>query len=263
VSRLLKISILLNLVLIAYLIVILQRSRTTRVEVAPPAVKENAGAESRLVPTVTATALESKTFNWSQIESANYRTYIANLRGIGCPERTIRDIITADVDTIYAERREELRHRQQAQSKSALAESLSRRSLDSGLEELADEEKQLLKILLEPGSDVPTIPERVARLRIERMRQAPVSMPLVIQNVDLAELNLNEDQVTLITQLRENFVKEIGGYNQDPNDPAYRERWQKAQVESDELLHAMLGNRAYQDYQLLVPGKSPPVTSQP
>jgi hypothetical protein len=260
---LLKISILLNLALIGYVMVILQRSRTTRVEVVSPAAKENTAAESSLTA-VTATVLESKTFNWSQVESADYRTYIANLRGIGCPERTIRDIITADVDSMYAERREELRHRQQAQSKGALAESLSRRSLDSGLKELADEENRLLKILLEPeGSDMPTIPERVAKLRIERMRQKPVSMPLAMENVDLAELNLNEDQLRLVTQLRDNFVKEIGGYNQDPNDPAYRERWQKAQAQSDEVLHAMLGNRAYQDYQLLVPGKSTPAATQP
>jgi hypothetical protein len=81
-------------------------------------------------------------------------------------------------------------------------------------------------------------------------------MPLALENVDLAQLNLSEDQTRLITALRENFVNGIGGYNQDPNDPAYRERWQKAQAESDEVLHAMLGNRAYQDYQLLIPGTS-------
>src|SRR5437868_6638046 len=31
-------------------------------------------------------------FHWSQIESSDYRAYIANLRAIGCPEPTIRDI---------------------------------------------------------------------------------------------------------------------------------------------------------------------------
>ena len=33
-------------------------------------------------------------FHWAQIESEDYKTYIARLRSIGCPEPTIRDIIS-------------------------------------------------------------------------------------------------------------------------------------------------------------------------
>ena len=36
---------------------------------------------------------------------ADYPTYIANLRDIGCPEQTIRDIIIADVNALYSRRR--------------------------------------------------------------------------------------------------------------------------------------------------------------
>ena len=48
-----------------------------------------------------------ESFSWSQVESGDYRTYIANLRTIGCPEPTIRDIISADVGNLYARRRAE------------------------------------------------------------------------------------------------------------------------------------------------------------
>jgi hypothetical protein len=48
-------------------------------------------------------------FHWSQLESADYREYIANLRGIGCPEPTIRDIILTDVMKLYAGRRGQVR----------------------------------------------------------------------------------------------------------------------------------------------------------
>ncbi len=41
-------------------------------------------------------------WNWSAIESEDYRKYIANLRGIECPERVIRDIILADINKLYA-----------------------------------------------------------------------------------------------------------------------------------------------------------------
>lgn len=43
-------------------------------------------------------------FQWSQIESPDYPTFIRNLRLIGCPERTIHDIIVADVNEVFAER---------------------------------------------------------------------------------------------------------------------------------------------------------------
>jgi len=43
-------------------------------------------------------------FTWQQIESTDYPTYVANLRAVGCPEQTVRDIIIADVNTHYAHR---------------------------------------------------------------------------------------------------------------------------------------------------------------
>ena len=43
--------------------------------------------------------------SWSHVESPDYATYIQNLRSIGCPEQTIRDIIIADVNALYAKRR--------------------------------------------------------------------------------------------------------------------------------------------------------------
>ena len=44
-------------------------------------------------------------FSWREVESPDYPTYIANLRDIGCPEQTVRDIIIADVNALFARRR--------------------------------------------------------------------------------------------------------------------------------------------------------------
>ena len=49
--------------------------------------------------------VQASTFRWKDIESNDYLTYIQNLRSIGCPETTIRDIIVADVNQLYAHRR--------------------------------------------------------------------------------------------------------------------------------------------------------------
>lgn len=44
-------------------------------------------------------------FTWREVESDDYPTYIANLRDISCPAQTIRDIIIADVNALYARKR--------------------------------------------------------------------------------------------------------------------------------------------------------------
>src|ERR1043166_6497159 len=46
----------------------------------------------------------TNSFQWAQLESEDYRTYIARLRSIGCPEQTIRDIIISDLDKVLAPR---------------------------------------------------------------------------------------------------------------------------------------------------------------
>lgn len=52
----------------------------------------------------TNTLLRRQNFSWHEVESSDYPTYITNLRYIGCPEQTIRDIIIADVNSLYARR---------------------------------------------------------------------------------------------------------------------------------------------------------------
>ena len=44
-------------------------------------------------------------FVWQELESPDYRSYISNLHAIACPEQTIRDIIVADVNQLYARKR--------------------------------------------------------------------------------------------------------------------------------------------------------------
>lgn len=53
----------------------------------------------------TNVVVRRQNFMWQEIESTNYLTYIANLRRIGCPEPTIRDIIVAEVNALYDRKR--------------------------------------------------------------------------------------------------------------------------------------------------------------
>ena len=47
-------------------------------------------------------ALDS--FTWQRVESEDYKIYIANLRSIGVPEQTVRDIILAEIEKLYQPR---------------------------------------------------------------------------------------------------------------------------------------------------------------
>ena len=53
----------------------------------------------------TNVVVRRQNFTWHEIESTNYVTYLANLRAIGCPEPTIRDIIVAEVNALYDRKR--------------------------------------------------------------------------------------------------------------------------------------------------------------
>ncbi len=55
------------------------------------------------------TNYNSDEFTWHNVEAQDYKDYIVNLRSVDCPEETIRDIIVADVNKLYALRFRELR----------------------------------------------------------------------------------------------------------------------------------------------------------
>ncbi|MGZ8901700.1 MAG: hypothetical protein ACXW3Z_16535 [Limisphaerales bacterium] len=67
---------------------------------------QNGGVEAILRVSTNAA---KGSFGWQSVESADYKEYIGNLRAVGCPEETIRDIIRADVKKLYAEKRKEVR----------------------------------------------------------------------------------------------------------------------------------------------------------
>ena len=185
-------------------------------------------------------------FRWTQLESSDYRTYIANLRGIGCPEPTIRDIITADVDeAFFAARRDQLKREKTAPA------------LEADLQKLQQQEAALVASLLgeQPASsqiiaaESPRPPRIQVKSQEERDLARPISVPLVMQPLDSGAMKLTDAQTEVFNEVRQNFIEEIGGTNQDPNDPAYRMRWQAAQRKADDMLAGMLGRNFVNNYQ--------------
>jgi hypothetical protein len=94
--------------------------------------------------------------DWRYVESEDYRIYIANLRAIGCPAQTIRDIVTTDVISVFAGRRNEAfktRYQNFQYWKSDPSETQARAALNAQRRALDSEMNGVLQELL--GADTP------------------------------------------------------------------------------------------------------------
>jgi hypothetical protein len=92
----------LNLALVSYLVWVITRG-SSGPDGRPASLRAPSG--SNAIPVTNfVPVLVTNQFRWSQLESEDYQTYINNLRAIGCPEQTIRDIIIADLDLLWAPR---------------------------------------------------------------------------------------------------------------------------------------------------------------
>lgn len=176
----------------------------------------------------------SRGFDWrQQVESAEYPTYIANLRAIHCPEQTVRDIIKADVAGLFAQKRRQL-------SGSVVSGRWS-----------PEAEARLFAVLF--GDQVP---QTISASSADSAAQAvvtPVKLPLILQTQALATLKLTDEQREELKELSQEFIQEIGGMQQDPHDPGYLEKWQKAQPKFDELIVRAIGRRALVDLDEAIP----------
>ena len=266
-NRALTISLTLNLTLAGWLIFILARQSIESSGFVPTARLES-GQPTATVAMPVGRQVEPKPFQWSQLESTDYRIYIRNLRSIGCPEPTLRAIVTTDVDVDYRHRSEKMERKLADIAGSSWAVQLSsfneQQALKAELQKLPSEEDSEIADLLGITSsttiatDVSTEAFSTRCIR-HGLKNTPIVNPLVFQNIDLSVIDLNEQQIQAVQNLRQSFVDEIGGPNQDPNDPAYRERWQNAQPEMDNLLQGILGATAFEKY-LLAARESTPDT---
>ncbi len=98
-------------------------------------------------------------FHWSDVESADYREYIANLRSIGCPEPTIKDIIITDIMKLYAARRGQFYHNGR---EFKFWETDEKRKLKAS--QLAEREQQLAQI----DKEIPAVLRELLGINYER-----------------------------------------------------------------------------------------------
>jgi len=177
------------------------------------------------------------TVDWRNVESEDYRKYIANLRSIGCPEETIRDIITADVNKLFKQRRQELasggkKYEFWKAGGNPMATMMDPDKMEKQ-QALSKEKNALLKELLgvEPAADKPDM-----------------FAGMFDSMLDFLPTDKQNKVMQLLQDAQVKIMKSMGKGGQPDADDM--KQMTKAQKEMDAELAKVLSPEEYQDYQL-------------
>ena len=99
-----------------------------------------------------------------------------------------------------------------------------------------------------------------ASTRIAAAAKAPPPrIPLAFIPLPPGVAAANPQLAAAVQGLRQEFVNAVGAPNQDPNDPAYYQRWIGAQKSIDEEYHVMVGDDVFLIDQIQVNSNSQPL----
>jgi hypothetical protein len=231
-KRAFKVSLLLNLMLVGWIAWVSEKSGNSKSADQPAPDRREPAQRIEGHPQT-----ETK-FRWSQVESPDYRQYIDNLKAIGCPQQTVRDIITADVHSLYVARGGRLNR-----------EPLSAQVRTDKFQALRDEENSVLAALLGPAPDPqPTRgkDDFQAAHAAQTQAQSNVSIPLAFRQTDFSALNLSQEQFESVQYLRDAFQRELRDSDNERRSPEYLKQWQSAQAQNNLMLRGMLGTKLYE-----------------
>jgi hypothetical protein len=260
-SRLFTVSLLLNLMLGGLAFGLWQQSNRAQMK-SEPLIEQTPSKEKKPAPPIAKT----QSFQWSQLDAADFDTFVKNLRGIGCPEATIHDIVAGELTEIYAEKR-----RQATLAKP----SATNKPVQVELSRLDTEQAQLLARLVpapvrtsddfgHDESHTPSKPGKAAGSTLTANNPTsgipvaflvgnapdavtePGTLPMTVTDPTL-DPRTAEQLNRMRAQFAETLNKEAG---QDPASPVYRQRWHKIQRDQEEFFSSMYGGDAFVRLQL-------------
>jgi hypothetical protein len=155
-SRLIAVLLLLNLGLFIGILTYFVRTQMGGRVIGT--ASDPAAAASRTTPIDSSQAPEklivvTNQLRWAQLESEDYKEYVARLRAIGCPEQTIRELIIADLDKLMAPelrsaygRRDELKYWHSEEEEMAI--NIDRRELARKEREIEQRKRDIIRELV-------------------------------------------------------------------------------------------------------------------
>jgi hypothetical protein len=214
-------------------------------------------------------------FRWGRLESTNLQVFVTNLRNVGCPEPTIRDLVSARVHALFAERREQVRNQFSVVPAAGAPGGLQQINAGlerAGLEQLSKEEEAMVESVLHPAAAAGATAGEAAAgaapagaLISAEDRDASTNqyqVPLYMMKPGPG-FEFTDEQLDYVDQVNYWFRQRLGDL--DPNDPKYLEQWRWAQPGADAMLRAFMGTEAFMRYQvsLLAAQESAPEGSAP
>ena len=104
VRGLLLVSLVVNVALGVAVITWLASGPAKKSNLVRPVTAATANSNLPRMIVKTNVLIRPRVFSWQEVESPDYAVYVENLRTLGMPDSTIRDIIVADVDQLFAKR---------------------------------------------------------------------------------------------------------------------------------------------------------------
>jgi hypothetical protein len=187
-------------------------------------------------------AKPSRAFDWRLVESPDYKEYIANLRAIGCPEETIRDIITADVNKLFTDRKKSQRSTSTNRFEfwktgmQMFAQAFDEEKMKKQ-QELTDEKRALLKDLLGVEPDLKS-----------ELAAGAAGMNIMEQMLDFLPESKHNAVLELLQQYQAKAIKNLG--NAATGDPEDMKKLTGVQREMEAALAKILSPQELEDYNL-------------
>ncbi len=228
-KAILAVSILANVLLGA--LALRSSAPTPVVEKIEPAPAPSAPKPKVIQQTVTNTV--TKRITWEMVESGDYKEYIANLRSIGCPEETIRDIIIADVNKLYDKKKKE------ARGTPKKFEYWKGGNPFAGV--MDTELMQKLRVLDEEKNAV------LRALGITPDAKTEMAQAMVMNPLETALDFLSDEKKSRVVKLMTDMQSKMMEASKDGNDP---EAMGKAMKDMETALKGVLTPQEYLDYQL-------------
>jgi hypothetical protein len=201
-----------------------------------------AAAPEPAAPAQPALVDQTNDFHWSQLESTNFQEYIANLRAVGCPESTIKDLILTEVMRLYAKRRGQFYHNGRPFN---YWETNDKRKLKQA--QIEERDRQLAEM----DKELPAVLRELLGINYER----EVNKYFVDADEDDTRLAfLSEDQREQVLSLRDQFEgqRERILYGAQNGKPTVSEIEELRQIDQsqDEALAQVLTPQEKQQYEL-------------
>jgi len=217
-------------------------------------------------------------FRWSQLETPDFATYVKNLRAIGCPELTIRDIVGGELTEIYEQKRLDAatHNRGRLLEAEMLKLQTEQDNLSTNLTAVAAAPAQNGTGPAMAATQTPAATQ-IASGAIAAMSQVadiPVAFTygsklgdvvtqqgsLGVSNDEASSLALDPATTNSLKAIQQDFVQSLGD-TANPDTEAYRLRWEQARRHADDLFSSRFGGDALVRAQSQAISQAPLVTA--